>query len=61
MTAKLEMPCPFCGDPARVKPCKEKPGKPGMFYWYCECQARGFFTDSHFKALEKAKKIFLRS
>jgi len=55
--SKLRMPCPFCGDPALVKACKEKPGKGPMFYWRCDCDASGFFTLAHYKALDQGKKI----
>lgn len=50
--ALLAMACPFCGEEARVKACRN-----GDFFWRCSCAARGFFPDRHFRALEQAKKI----
>jgi hypothetical protein len=52
--AKLSMPCPFCDRPAAVKLCA---GATPTYYWRCECQARGFFPEAHFRALDRAKKI----
>lgn len=57
--ARLSMSCPFCDEPAMVKACKgEGRGAHGQaWYWRCTCEARGFFPDVHFRALDKAKKI----
>lgn len=54
--AHMRMGCPFCGEPAHVKACKN-----GDYYWRCGCAARGFFPDRHFRALDQAKKILLTS
>lgn len=57
------MPCPFCDQPAKVKLCKPSANKTApegvqvWWYWQCECQARGFIPDSHYRQLDKAKKI----
>lgn len=58
--ARLSMACPFCGDPAHVKACRtgglrSTPGQD--WFWRCACGARGFFPDSHFRELDKRKKI----
>lgn len=55
--AKLSMPCPFCGDHARVKVCKVAEGKAPAYHWMCECRARGFFTETHYRELDKLKKL----
>jgi|GEM_PF-4662471 len=57
--AHLAMPCPFCDRPASVKLCKPTQGKETVYFWLCECKARGFFPERHFKALDRAKKISL--
>jgi hypothetical protein len=54
--AKLSMLCPFCDRLAAVKLCA---GSAPTYYWRCECQARGFFPEEHFRALDRAKKISL--
>lgn len=61
--ARLSMPCPFCDDPAMVKACH--PGSRGAkgqdWYWRCDCGARGFFPDAHYRQLDKLKKIAIAS
>lgn len=61
--ARLAMACPFCDDPANVKACAGTArGAGGQdWYWRCNCGARGFFPDSHFKRLDKLKKISFTS
>lgn len=53
---KLYMPCPFCGGEAAVKLCRSESADK-TYYWACTCDARGFFPDKHFRALDQAKKI----
>lgn len=57
--ARLSMPCPFCDDPALVKACRgESRGAKGQaWYWRCNCGARGFFPEEHFRRLDRLKKI----
>ncbi len=56
----LSMACPFCDEPALVKACKGKlirGAKDQAYYWRCGCKARGYFPESHFKQLDRLKKI----
>jgi len=64
-TKQEAMQCPICevlGDdnPVIVKSCKMSPGKPPMRHWgKCARGDNGFMTESHFKELDRAGKIFL--
>lgn len=57
--ARLSMKCPFCDEPALVKACRAGTrGATGQdYYWRCNCNARGFFPDQHFKQLDRMNKI----
>lgn len=61
--ARLSMACPFasvCDGHAIIKPCKGKRirgAKYSDYWWGCECHASGYFSEDHFKLLDKAKKI----
>ena len=59
----MAMACPFCDAPANVKACKgDGRGAAGQdYYWRCSCGSRGFFPESHFKALDRQKKISFTS
>ncbi len=62
--ARLAMACPFCGEAAMVKMCKQgglRASPAQAWYWRCSCEARGFFPDEHFKRLDKLKKISIAS
>lgn len=59
---KLSMNCPFpfCDGFATVQACKGKKirgAKHQDYYWLCDCQAKGYFTEEHYKRLDKSKKI----
>lgn len=61
--ARLSMAClfyPRCDGVAVVRPCKGKKirgAKHCDYWWGCDCHASGYFTEEHFKCLDKDKKI----
>lgn len=60
--SNVRMPClfGFCDGLANVQACKGKKIRGARhqdYYWLCECKAKGYFTEEHFKRLDKERKI----